>query len=110
MALCTRHYRVDRSVGVYNEATQKVDFRKGLRVLRKFFLSEPKRVLRRFKVPGLLVFGEHEVLYNPHKIAKRAKKIIPGLETKIVEGAGHAAIYDRPDEANEVIVAYLLKP
>ncbi len=110
MALCTRHYRVDRSVGVYNEATQKVDMRKGLRVLRKFFLSEPKSVLRQFKVPGLLVFGQHEVLYDPYKISKRAKKIIPDLETDVIEGAGHAAIYDRPDEVNEVIVNYLRKP
>ena len=109
MALCTRHYRVDRSVGIYDEATQKVDKGKGLKVLRKFFLSEPKSVLRRFKVPGLLVFGQHEVLYNPHKVARRAKKLMPQLETDVIEGAGHAAIYDKPDDVNAVIVDYLLK-
>ena len=38
MALCTRHYRVDRSLGIYNEATGKVNLWQGLRVLRKFFL------------------------------------------------------------------------
>ena len=108
MALCTRHYRVDRSVGIYNEATQKVDKVKGLKVLRKFFLAEPKSVLRQFKVPGLLVFGQHEVLYNPHKVARRAKKLMPQLETDVIEGAGHAAIYDKPDEVNVVVVDYLL--
>ena len=109
MALCTRHYRVDRSVGVYNEATQKVDLRQGLRVLRKFFLSEPRSALRQFSVPGMLIFGEHEVLYDPEKISRRARKIIPQLETDIIAGAGHAAIYDKPDEVNQVVVDYLRK-
>ncbi|MGI9330553.1 MAG: alpha/beta fold hydrolase [Gammaproteobacteria bacterium] len=109
MALCTRHYRVDRSVGVYNEQTQKVSLGTGLRVLRKFFLSEPKRELRKMKMPSLLVFGEQETLYNPIPIVKRAKKIIPHLETNIVAGAGHAAIYDRPEDANRIIIDFLSK-
>jgi pimeloyl-ACP methyl ester carboxylesterase len=109
MALCTRHYRVDRSVGVYDEETQKVDLRKGLKVLRKFFLSEPKRVLRQFSSPGLLIFGEHEVLYDPVRVSRRASKIIPGLETDIILGAGHAAIYDKPEEVNQVVIDYLRK-
>lgn len=108
MALCTRHYRVDRSMGIYNEKTQKIDFFKGMRVLRKFFLSEPRSVLKQFDVPALLVFGEHELLYDPDKVAKRAKKIMAGLHTDVIEGAGHAAIYDKPNEVNAVVVNYLL--
>ena len=71
MALCTRHYRVDRSLGIYNEATGKVNLWEGLRVLRKFFLPEPDNLLRQFKVPGLLVFGQHEVLYDPHAVGRK---------------------------------------
>jgi pimeloyl-ACP methyl ester carboxylesterase len=108
MALCTRHYRVDRSMGIYDEDTQKVSFWKGLRVLRKFFLSEPRSVLKRFDAPALLVFGEHEMLYDPYKVAARAKRIMPGLETDVIEGAGHAAIYDKPEEVNVVVIDYLL--
>ncbi len=109
MALCTRHYRVDRSVGVYDENSQKVDLLKGLNVLRKFFLSEPKKILRRFESPGLLVFGQHEVLYKPHQVAKRAKKLMPQLATEVIAGAGHAAIYDKPEEANRVVINFLLE-
>jgi len=108
MALCTRHYRVDRSLGIYNDKTQKPDIWKGVRVLRKFFLSEPRALLRQFNVPALLVFGEHEMLYDPYKVAKRAKRIMPKLQTDVIEGAGHAAIYDKPDEVNTVVVEYLL--
>lgn len=107
MALCTRHYRVDRSIGVYNEASGRIDFRKGLRVLGKFFLSEPKKVLRKFNVPALLVFGEHEVLYEPTKVRSRIAKLIPGMTFSIISGAGHAAIYDKPAEANAEIIQFL---
>ena len=108
MALCTRHYRVDRSMGIYNEETGKTDFWQGMRVMKKFFMAEPKAYLRQFKVPGLLVFGEHEMLYNPEKIVKRASKLMPSLETDIIAGAGHAAIYDQPEVANERVLRYLL--
>jgi pimeloyl-ACP methyl ester carboxylesterase len=107
MALCTRHYRVDRSVGIYDEATSRVNIWQGLKVLRKFFLSEPKSLLRQFKVPALLVFGEHEVLYDPWQVSRRARKLMPQLETDVIRGAGHAAIYDKPEEVNVRVVDYL---
>jgi pimeloyl-ACP methyl ester carboxylesterase len=107
MALCTRHYRVDKSIGIHNERTGKIDIPVGLKVLKKFFLSEPKSVLRQLKVPGLLIFGEHEVLYKPEQIGKRAKKLMPTLDVEIIKGAGHAAIYDKPEEANAMVVNYL---
>lgn len=100
-------YRVDRSVGIHNEATGKIDLRKSLRVLGKFFLSEPRSKLKQLEVPGLLVFGEHEILYNPWQVSRRARKLMPSLESKVIEGAGHAAIYDKPEKANRVVIDYL---
>lgn len=110
MALCTRHYRVDRSMGIYDESTGKTNFWQGIGVMKKFFMSEPKAVLTQFKAPGLLIFGEHEMLYDPNKIARRAKAIMPSLKTEIIKGAGHAAIYDKPEIANESVLNYLLEP
>lgn len=110
MALCTRHYRVDWSLGIYDEKTRRVDKWKGLKVLGKFFMSEPKALLRRFESRGLLVFGEHEVLYDPHKVGKRASSLMPGLRVEIVPGAGHAAVYDKPAEVNAMLIAFFKKP
>jgi pimeloyl-ACP methyl ester carboxylesterase len=107
MALCTRHYRIDRSLGIYDERTGRVDKWKGLKVLRRFFLSEPAALLRRFSgVPGLLVFGEFEILYNPHKVSRRARRLMGDLQVEIVSGAGHAAVYDRPEEVNQILVGF----
>jgi pimeloyl-ACP methyl ester carboxylesterase len=103
----SRHYRVDWSLGIYDEATRRVNKWQGLRVLGKFFRSEPKSLLRRFAVPGLLVFGEHEVLYDPRRVGVRAERLMPGLRVEVVRGAGHAAVYDKPDEVNETPIEFL---
>ncbi|MCC5793865.1 MAG: alpha/beta hydrolase [Chromatiales bacterium] len=107
MALCTRHYRVDRSLGIYNEATGKINFGQGLRVLRRFFLAEPKKILRAFARPGLMIFGEHEVLYNPHAVGRKATRLMNDVRVEVVPGAGHAAIYDQPALVNQMIIDYL---
>lgn len=107
MALCTRHFRLDRSLGVYDTDSGKVKLGKGLRVLRKFFWSEPAALLRRLQVPTLVLFGEHEVLYNPHKVAAKAERVMPGVKAEVMTGAGHAVIYDQPEQANSRILQFL---
>ena len=107
MALCTRHYRVDRSMGIYDERTRKVALVPALKVLRKFFLSEPRVFLQQLKTPGLLVFGEYEILYRPAKVIQRARKLMPSLTGAVVADAGHAAIYDKPGEVNRLVIDFL---
>ncbi len=107
MALCTRFYRVDKSLGIYNERTSRVNYIKALKVISKFFFSVDKNKLKKFKNPGLLIFGEFEVLYNPYKISKKIRKLIPGLQIEIIKDAGHAAIYDQPEEVNEKVISFL---
>jgi len=109
MALCTRHFRLDRSLGVYKDDSPKVDLFKALKVLRKFFLSEPKVLLKKMTSPALVIFGEHEVLYNPYKVAKRAEALMPNVEAEVVTGAGHAVVYDKPEIANKMIIDYLTR-
>ena len=109
MALGTKHYRVDKSLGVYNEKTSRVDIIKALKVIGKFFFSVDKKRLKSFKNKGLLIFGEFEVLYNPWKISKRLQKLIPSLQIEIVKDAGHAAIYDQPKAVNKLVLDFLRK-
>jgi pimeloyl-ACP methyl ester carboxylesterase len=107
MALCTRHFRVDRSLGVYNEATGKVAIGKGLQVLKRFFLSDKKQVIRSVTCPALVIFGEHEVLYDPYKISRRVEALMPNARAEVIPNAGHAAIYDQPEHVNPMLVEFL---
>jgi pimeloyl-ACP methyl ester carboxylesterase len=77
-------------------------------VLGKFFLPEPTAVLRQFTVPGLLIFGEHEVLYDPAAVGRKARKFMGDVRVEIVAGAGHAAIYDRPEVVDPIVTSFLL--
>jgi pimeloyl-ACP methyl ester carboxylesterase len=109
MALCTKHYRVDRSLGIYDETTRRIRLWDGLKVLRRFFLAEPRAVLRRFAVPGFIVYGRYEVLYNPYAICRKATRLMGNVQTAVVEDAGHAAIYDRPEYVDGLITDFLKK-
>lgn len=107
MSLCTRHYRVDKALDVYSAKTGRIDLAKGLGVLRRFFMAERKSYLRQFNVPGLLVFGEHEMFFDPKKVAEKSTALMPGLSSAVISNAGHGAIFDQPDEVNQLIVDFL---
>ena len=70
-------------------------------------MAEPKSYLRRFDVPGLLVFGEHEMFFNPDKVANKATAMMPGLSSVVVPNAGHGAIFDQPEEVNRLVIEFL---
>ncbi len=108
MALCTRHFRLDRALHVYNPKTNRVTIGKAIKLLRRFFISEPKSILSKMQSRGLILFGEHEILFNPQKVSRRALSLMPNIEVDIVENSGHACIYDQPQASNERIMAFLL--
>jgi pimeloyl-ACP methyl ester carboxylesterase len=107
MALATKHYRVDKSVGVYSEETGKVHFPTGLRVLKKFFWAQPRKVLKQIKAPTLLIFGQHEMLYKPYAIKRKAERLLPDVKVEVIENAGHGAIFDQPTKVNAMIMDFL---
>jgi len=109
MALCTRHYRIDRSLGVYNDVTQKISFSKAIKVLKRFFLSDSKQVIKSVNSESLVIFGEHEILYDPYKVSNRVEALMPNVTSAVIPEAGHAAIYDQPEQVNPMIVNFLLK-
>ncbi len=107
MALATRHYRVDWSLGIYDEQKGSVNRWQGLKVLRQLFGQAPDKLLRQFNVPGLLLMGEFETLYNVKKAAARTKKLMPSTQVEILPRMGHTAVYDAPEVVNPIIVRFL---
>ena len=63
--------------------------------------------LRGVRSPTLLLMGDNELLYNPHKILKRAQERMPSIEAEIVPNAYHIAAMARPDEVNSRIIRFL---
>lgn len=107
MALATKHYRVDLSLGLREDQSRLAKLNTSVRLAAHFLRPIPFKHLQRFQAPALLILGEHEVLYDPQRAARRAQRAINDLRVGIVPDAGHAAMYDRPAITNALILDYL---
>jgi pimeloyl-ACP methyl ester carboxylesterase len=58
-------------------------------------------------VPTLLLIGDRERIYDPHKALERAARLVPRIETDLVPGAGHILAMQLPDIVGERMLAFL---
>ena len=66
--------------------------------------------LRDFKVPCLVIIGEHEKIYSARKAVKRLNRIAPQIKTEIIPQAGHDAWVVRADIVTSKILDFLSEP
>lgn len=81
-------------------------------------LNEPVyHKLEQITIPCLILFGERDALI-PNKLlhpittrtlAEQSAKRIPKSELHILSGAGHFLHWEKPNEANELIIDFLMK-
>lgn len=109
MALATKHYRLGYAMGMHPDQNRLQKFWTELQTLRLIAAPAPPAELAAFQIPALVVLGEHEMLYSSAVAAKRAE-MMPNADVVVVEGAGHAAIYDHPEVINPIILEFLAKP
>lgn len=107
MALATRHYRLDRSLGLYDEARDRRKIWAAVKLMRLLFFPEPRSTLKQLRTPGLVILGEHEMLYNSRRVARKIERSMPSLEVDVIEGTGHSAMYDEPEKVNSRILGFL---
>jgi len=107
MALATRHFKLGKTLSLYKPGTDRLNLLNAFRVLRRLFFAEPIRILNQLQIPGLVILGEHEMLFNSRRVARKVNQRLPALEAIIIEGTGHSAMYDRPSEVNQKIVDFL---
>lgn len=66
--------------------------------------------LRRIRVPVLLLIGDHEVIYRPERVIRRATRLVPGLQAEIIADANHTAQYTAADAINQKVLEFFSKP
>ncbi len=71
--------------------------------MRPIFTDEE---FRQMTVPTMLLIGDHEIMYEPHKALDNAMRLIPSLDAKIVPNAGHMLNSDQPKIVNEYILEF----
>ncbi len=77
---------------------------KKLSFMRPVFTDEE---LKRMSVPTLLLIGDHEIMYEPHKALDSASRLIPNLKTELIPNASHFLIRDQPELTNAHILNFL---
>ena len=65
--------------------------------------------LKNIQKPVLMLFGDHEVCIDYHKVIERAKSNIRQLDVHIVPNAGHALPDNNPELISNLIIAHLKK-
>lgn len=80
------------------------DFGRGLELTLKHFRTQrnpgllTEDELRRVASPTLVLMGEHERFFDPHRAIARAQALIPGLvAAEVVPHAGHMMTVDQPE-------------
>lgn len=63
--------------------------------------------LRHIQTPVLLLLGDHEVIYKPDQVIRRATRLVPNLKAEIVPNANHSAQYTAPAYVNYEILEFL---
>lgn len=64
----------------------------------------------RLEVPTLFVVGAHEIIYPVRDALVRLQKVAPGIETAVIDGAGHDMTWLKPDVLSRVTLDFLEKP
>jgi len=65
--------------------------------------------LQRIQTPILLLIGDHEMIYKPEKVIRRATRLVSNLEAAIVPNANHNAQYTAADIVNRKILDFLVR-
>jgi pimeloyl-ACP methyl ester carboxylesterase len=65
--------------------------------------------LRSIHTPVLLLIGDHEVIYKPARVIRRATRLMTGLKAELVPNANHSAQYTAPEFVNAKILEFLFE-
>lgn len=64
--------------------------------------------LRKIQTPVLLLIGDHEVIYKPEEVFRRATRLVAGLKAEMIPNANHNAGYTNAQVVNEKILEFFL--
>ena len=62
--------------------------------------------LRQIQTPILLLIGDHEMVYKPDRVIRRATRCVPNLRAEIVPNGNHNAEYTNAQVVNKKILEF----
>jgi len=66
--------------------------------------------LASFRVPALVLVGEHEVIYDAGKLVRRLRRVAPQIAVEVIPGAGHDLTMVQADLVDRRVLEFLRQP
>ncbi len=85
-----------------------LDFPAAQKLCESFLEVDFTERLHEIAVPACVIVGEKDLLKGI-SYARVLKERIPHAELHILEGAGHASCWERPEEFNSIVIGFLKK-
>jgi pimeloyl-ACP methyl ester carboxylesterase len=63
--------------------------------------------LHQINAPTLLLYGEHDKVYNLNTIRRRAASLPANFHVEVIPDAGHVLDYDQPELVSAHIVKFI---
>lgn len=102
---------IEQNTAILEKAKKRyklLDFPAVANLCEAFFKVDFTDQLSEIEIPTCIMVGELDRLKGlPY--AKILKKAIPHAELHILEGAGHASCWERPQEFNSIVLGFLAK-
>lgn len=102
---------IEQNVSILEDAKKRydlLDFPAVINLCEAFFAVDFTDRLSEIEIPTCIIVGELDLLKGL-SYAKILKEAIPHAELHILEGAGHASCWERPQEFNSIILGFLAK-
>lgn len=110
LSVCTKPMASKDFVGEKRLANQMLTGFKNRSIAGAMNLAPPRSFsneeLRQIETPVLLLYGELEMICNPHKAMERARQIIPHITAEIISNAGHGLSQEKPDIVNAKLLKF----
>jgi pimeloyl-ACP methyl ester carboxylesterase len=100
----------DEEMKVFVDAYTKTGFTGGINWYRNLTRNweQSGTMEQKVRVPGLMIMAEDDVVLPP-SLADGMERFVPDLERALVKDCGHWTQQEKPDEVNQIMVAWLKK-
>jgi pimeloyl-ACP methyl ester carboxylesterase len=65
--------------------------------------------LHQINAPTLLLVGDHEKIFNAHRMIDRAQRLLPHIEAHLIPNAAHLLPIDQSETVNAHMAAFLMQ-
>ncbi|MEW5674926.1 alpha/beta hydrolase [Flavobacterium enshiense] len=93
---------------VYATVNDRIKLLKTLTIAKSAIRHNMAKDLPKMQTPTCIIWGRNDIV-TPPDVAEEFKRLLPNSDLYWIEKCGHAAMMERPDEFNQLMLEWLKK-